>query len=194
VASERADHRDRRSDALANRDALLDAAARLYAQRGLDVPYDEIARTARVGRATLYRHFPNRQDLLTGILERLVDELEEAAASIPPGPDSFFALFEIALRQQRRYLPLIELLPNRSRLPARVKALRGRVERLFAASLAQAQAGGRVRADLSPSDVRRLMAMLTAVLRPETTAAEQRAAYRLARIVLEPEGGEAAPP
>ncbi|MEV1330365.1 helix-turn-helix domain-containing protein [Micromonospora costi] len=52
-----------RSDALDNRERILDAARAVFAARGLDVPMREIARRAGVGPATLYRHFPTKQAL-----------------------------------------------------------------------------------------------------------------------------------
>ncbi|MGW1058597.1 TetR/AcrR family transcriptional regulator [Micromonospora rubida] len=52
-----------RSDALDNRERILDAARALFAAEGLDVPMREIARRAGVGPATLYRRFPTKQAL-----------------------------------------------------------------------------------------------------------------------------------
>ncbi|MEV0578139.1 TetR/AcrR family transcriptional regulator [Streptomyces sp. NBC_01463] len=54
-----------RSDALGNRERILDAARALFSADGLDVPMREIARSAGVGPATLYRHFPTKQVLAT---------------------------------------------------------------------------------------------------------------------------------
>ena len=51
-----------RSDALDNRERILDAARAVFAAEGLDVPMREIARRAGVGPATLYRHFPTKAD------------------------------------------------------------------------------------------------------------------------------------
>lgn len=54
-----------RSDALDNRERILDAARAAFAAEGLNVPMREIARRAGVGPATLYRHFPTKQLLAT---------------------------------------------------------------------------------------------------------------------------------
>jgi AcrR family transcriptional regulator len=48
----------------------LDAAAELFAERGLSVPLDDIAKRAGVGVATLYRRFPTRTDLASATFER----------------------------------------------------------------------------------------------------------------------------
>ncbi|MER7443463.1 TetR/AcrR family transcriptional regulator [Micromonospora avicenniae] len=54
-----------RSDALDNRERILDAARAVFAAEGMDVPMREIARRAGVGPATLYRRFPTKQALAT---------------------------------------------------------------------------------------------------------------------------------
>jgi AcrR family transcriptional regulator len=45
--------RSRRADAQRNRDLLVATAAELFAERGLEVPFDEIARSAGVSIGTL---------------------------------------------------------------------------------------------------------------------------------------------
>ncbi|MFI5935143.1 TetR/AcrR family transcriptional regulator [Actinoplanes sp. NPDC051494] len=54
-----------RSDARDNRDRILEVAREVFAADGLDVPMREIARRAEVGPATLYRHFPTKENLVT---------------------------------------------------------------------------------------------------------------------------------
>jgi AcrR family transcriptional regulator len=58
-----------RKDAVHNRERLLEAARRLFADRGLDVPLDEIARAAGVSVGTLYNRFPTRDDLVRAVFE-----------------------------------------------------------------------------------------------------------------------------
>ena len=53
-----------RADAQRNRERLLDAAVRAFAQEGPDVTLDAIAKDAGVGIGTLYRHFPTREALV----------------------------------------------------------------------------------------------------------------------------------
>ena len=55
-----------RADARAKRAAVLTAAVDVFTERGVDIPLDEVARRAGVGIATLYRHFPTREALITG--------------------------------------------------------------------------------------------------------------------------------
>jgi AcrR family transcriptional regulator len=64
--------RFRRSDARDNRERLLDAARAVFAAAGLTAPMREIARHAGVGPATLYRHFPTKEQLFAeAFAERL---------------------------------------------------------------------------------------------------------------------------
>ncbi|MEV5357382.1 helix-turn-helix domain-containing protein [Streptomyces sp. NPDC052693] len=53
-----------RSDARDNRARILDAARAVFGEQGLAAPMREVARQARVGPATLYRHFPTKQSLI----------------------------------------------------------------------------------------------------------------------------------
>jgi AcrR family transcriptional regulator len=69
-----------RSDAQRNVDALLAAATELFAAEGVDVSVRAIAARAGVGTATLYRHFPQRSDLITAVFRR---ELDACAAEAP---------------------------------------------------------------------------------------------------------------
>ncbi|MET7332129.1 helix-turn-helix domain-containing protein [Nonomuraea sp. NPDC005650] len=75
-----------RRDAQRNRDLLVTAARDLFAARGLDVPLDEIARTAGVSSGTLYNHFPSRDDLVEAVFAdrtATVVQISEHALSMP---------------------------------------------------------------------------------------------------------------
>ncbi|MGV9267768.1 TetR/AcrR family transcriptional regulator [Kitasatospora sp. NPDC003701] len=74
-----------RRDAQRNRDLLLAAARDMFSRHGLDVPLDQIAKEAGVGNATLYRHFPTREELIgevfAGAATLIADAGEEALAA-----------------------------------------------------------------------------------------------------------------
>jgi AcrR family transcriptional regulator len=70
MATTRVDQgRPLRADAEHNRERIVEAARELFAERGIDVTREEIARRAGVGMATLKRRFPTRADLVAGAFE-----------------------------------------------------------------------------------------------------------------------------
>jgi AcrR family transcriptional regulator len=71
-----------RSDALGNRERILDAARAVFAAEGLNVPMREIARRAGVGPATLYRRFPTKEMLVT---EAFTAEMRACHAIVDEG-------------------------------------------------------------------------------------------------------------
>jgi AcrR family transcriptional regulator len=58
-----------RSDARRNRERLIASARRLFAERGLAIPVEEITEHAGLGMGTLYRHFPTKDALIDAVLE-----------------------------------------------------------------------------------------------------------------------------
>jgi AcrR family transcriptional regulator len=76
--------RDRpvRADARRNLDALLRAAMATFTESGVDVPVRAIAEKAGVGVGTVYRHFPQRSDLIKAVIRREVDACVDAASGL----------------------------------------------------------------------------------------------------------------
>lgn len=68
-----------RADALRNIDALLQSAKAVFATSGVDAPVREIAEMAGVGVGTIYRHFPQRADLVAAVFRRDIDVCADAA-------------------------------------------------------------------------------------------------------------------
>ncbi len=68
-----------RADAQRNMDALLEAALAVFATSGVDAPVREIAVRAGVGVGTVYRHFPQRSDLVAAVFQHEVDACADAA-------------------------------------------------------------------------------------------------------------------
>jgi len=71
-----------RADAQRSLDALLEAAKAVFAASGVDAPVREIAARAGVGIATVYRHFPQRSDLVAAVFRREVDACAAAAPAL----------------------------------------------------------------------------------------------------------------
>jgi len=68
-----------RADARRNLDALTDAAKAVFATDGVDAPAKVIADRAGVGVGTLYRHFPQRSDLVVAVFRNAVEACADAA-------------------------------------------------------------------------------------------------------------------
>jgi AcrR family transcriptional regulator len=92
-----------RADAQRNYDALVEAAAAVFAASGVDAPIKEIADRAGVGVGTVYRRFPKRSDLIVAVFRREVDDCAEAAQIFAAQYEPFEALS----RWIQRYLDLI---------------------------------------------------------------------------------------
>jgi AcrR family transcriptional regulator len=71
--------RPMRADARRNYERLLAAAACVFAEQGTNAALDDIAKRAGIGNATLYRHFPDRQDLVQALLAERYDGLRATA-------------------------------------------------------------------------------------------------------------------
>src|SRR3954468_16569924 len=66
-----------------SRDAIVDAAERLFLERGFgSVSMDELALEAGVARRTLYNQFASKEEIFREMLLRVSGQLEDA---LPPG-------------------------------------------------------------------------------------------------------------
>jgi AcrR family transcriptional regulator len=89
--------RPARADAVRNRAAVIEAARKVMARKGLDAGMDEIARAAKVGVGTVYRHFPTKDDLILGVIRARFERLAARAEAELENPDAWAGL-EATLR------------------------------------------------------------------------------------------------
>ena len=75
------EERPLRADAERNRRRLLEAAQTLFRERGLEVSVSEIAEAAGMGRATLFRNFASKEDLIAAIVADGMHEVVERGAN-----------------------------------------------------------------------------------------------------------------
>ena len=155
--TENAAPRRLRADARRNVDALLEAAKSVFAASGVDAPAKEIADLAGVGVGTLYRHFPQRSDLVKAVFERGVDGCVEAGAE-------FGAAYQPAEALEKWLYRYTEFLGTKRGLAAALHSgdpafdgLPGyfleRVGPALAALLDAAAASGAIRADIGATDL-----------------------------------------
>ena len=172
-----------RKDAADRRAALLSAAADVFAQDGIDAPLDRIAERAGVGRATLYRNFANRTQIALAVLLDEVAGLGQRFAT-PDGPDAFLDFLSALSRTLNRNTALggvVRAAPS----PDLLDPLRTALIAAAAPSLAQSQAAGVVRADITAADIRVLSAMLGAALHNAAPAERNVIADRTLSLVIQ---------
>src|SRR5947207_2451662 len=68
-----------RADARRNREAVLAAAKKLFADQGLDAQMPDVAKAAKVGVGTVYRHYPTKDDLIAALVAERFERLAQKA-------------------------------------------------------------------------------------------------------------------
>jgi AcrR family transcriptional regulator len=68
-----------RADARRNREAVIAAAKKLFADQGLDAQMPDVAKAAKVGVGTVYRHFPTKDDLIAALVAERFERLAQKA-------------------------------------------------------------------------------------------------------------------
>ena len=91
-----------RSDARHNRAHILAVARRTFAMDGLDVTMREIARRSELGVATLYRHFPTREDLITAAFAEQVSDCLETVRKAADDPNAWRGICTVVWEVCRR--------------------------------------------------------------------------------------------
>ncbi|MGW7053853.1 TetR/AcrR family transcriptional regulator [Streptomyces sp. NPDC054887] len=155
-----------RADALRNRERIVTAAREMFVEFGPDVPLDEIARRAGVGNATLYRHFPDREDLIhhvvVSVMSRTTDQADAATAE---EADPFDALrrFVHAAADERIGALCPMLSGGFDKEHPELHAARDRLEEAVDSLMARARRAGRLRDDVAVGD---LLVGLSQLTRP----------------------------
>ena len=173
-----------RRDAQDNRQRLLAAATLAVKREGLKVPIATIAADAGVGVGTLYRHFPDRADLLAALTERsfglVLVQARAAAEADGAAIDAVAAFLEATIGHRAELV--LPLHGGPATLDARSAALRDAVHAQLRRILRRGRDDGTVRADLTAADLVVFGAMLAQPL--PHVADWDRVARRQARIFL----------
>jgi AcrR family transcriptional regulator len=176
-----------RADAERNRRKLLDAAAELFARKGLAVGLDEIARHAGVGVGTAYRRFPDKEQLIDALFDDRLEQIASLAERCAANPDAYAGLVEFIegnVQLQSTDKGLKELILGSAHAMARVEGARARIEPAVASLVARAQAAGQIRADVAHTDLAVIQFMLTAIS-DLTREVDPEAWRRALRLVLD---------
>jgi AcrR family transcriptional regulator len=176
--------RPQRADARRNYDRLVAAARTELREHESGASLEEIARRARVGIGTLYRHFPTRLDLLEAVYREDVEALAAQAetlrdtASPWDGLERWLSSFiDYAATKRALLQELVEAVGRDSELLTHSRQV---ITESVTTMLTRAQEAGVARSDVQPTDLMRLIGGCTMMGVLET---EQR--ERLLRIVLD---------
>ena len=167
-----------RADAQRNIGSLLEAAKAVFGTSGVDAPAKQIADLAGVGVGTLYRHFPQRSDLVKAVLQREIDACADAAPALAAAYEPGAALASW-LHRYTEFLATKRGLATalHSGDPA-FDALPGyffqRLEPALGSLLEAAAVTGEIRADISARDLLHAVALLCMPVSDEGIAYSQR--------------------
>ncbi|MFG2968724.1 TetR/AcrR family transcriptional regulator [Streptomyces sp. NPDC048288] len=185
-----------RSDARDNRERILAVTRALFAAQGLDVPMREIARRAEVGPATLYRHFPTKEALVT---EVFTEEMAACTAIVDEGladPDPWRGfcrmieqVCELHARNRGFTAAFVSAFPRALDFAAQRERALGKVAELAR----RAGATGRLRPDFVLDDLIMVL-MANSGIRTTTQDLAVAAARRFAALLIQGMRAEPAMP
>lgn len=174
-----------RADAQRNRESILEVAKDAFTRFGANASLDDIAKDARVGPGTLYRHFPTRGDLLAAVYQTEVEKLAAAqqkfSATMPPiaALRAWMLLFVDYIAAKHIIAPALNtLVGGPSKLFERSRPL---VQGAINALVKRAIESGDIRKDLVPFD---LLRALIGVSNVATSPDWQLSAKRLVDILI----------
>jgi AcrR family transcriptional regulator len=144
-----------RADARRNREAVIAAAKKLFADEGLDAQMPDVAKTAKVGVGTVYRHFPTKEDLIAALaaerFERLAEKAREGIEAEDPWEGLCdFIRFSAQIQADDR--GLCEVMSSRPEV-MNASALGVGLDELCAKLVKRAQRSGKLRKDLEWEDI-----------------------------------------
>jgi AcrR family transcriptional regulator len=159
-----------RADARLNREQIVSAARAVIAERGAEIPMEDVARRAGVGVATVYRRFPDRAALISAVaMDSFGRVVEIARAAEDEEPSAWLALsrFVQEAAGELRLSTLLSLWFSDTWAELRDdpenQRLRGVLLKILDRLVQQAKADGDLRADVETDDFTSMLALL---LRP----------------------------
>ena len=181
----------KRSDAQMHRALLLDAADQVFSEHGIHVALEMVTAQARVSRATLYRNFPDRDALMSALLERTFEKMEALAQQLEGRGDALFRVLEQMAHLVAESAPVSDHWRATDRSGPALAGAQRRLTRMVKPLLQQAIAAGVCRADLTAKDVILVSSMLGSGLRGRTPAERRSLSRRALNLLLD--GLRAAP-
>ena len=146
-----------RTDAVRNRERVLEAAKAVFSAGGADASLEAVARRAGVGIGTLYRHFPTREALFEAVYRREVEQLGDLAEQLKSEAEPVDALrrwLQVQCRVRRDKEGYGRCAGACGVSPDRTSCLRfDRLTKAVGALLERAVAAGEIRSDIRAEDL-----------------------------------------
>jgi AcrR family transcriptional regulator len=146
-----------RTDAVRNRERVLEAAKAVFSAGGPDASLEAVARRAGVGIGTLYRHFPTREALFEAVYRREVEQLADLAEQLkeemaPAEALRHWLRSNVELVATKK--GMVAALALAAHSPSELYAYSfDRLTRAVGTLLERAVAAGEIRGDISPEDL-----------------------------------------
>jgi AcrR family transcriptional regulator len=156
--------RPARADAVRNRAAIIAAARRLFAERGVDVSLHAIGKAAGVGQASLYRHFANRETLMLALYAENFDLMEATSARLVGSPSRFAAVWSQLIDLSIQSKGFSGMLSTNDHPHPDLAVMVERLVDLLTEPLAESIAAGSVDAKWTVPDLVLVVQMLTGAL------------------------------
>ena len=144
-----------RADARRNRQAVIDAARELFAERGLEAQMPDVARAANVGVGTVYRHFPTKDHLIAAIAAQHFDRMAARGLEDLELTDAWEGICDFirfAIQMQADDRGLCEVMSSRPEVMDAAARAAGLPE-LCDELVKRAQRSGQLRSDLDWEDI-----------------------------------------
>jgi AcrR family transcriptional regulator len=157
----------RRADAVRNREAVIRAAAEVFAEKGLEAGVPEVAARAGVGKATVYRSFPSKEHLIAAVAIDRLEWVAEVALDGLSHRDAGAGLEQVVVTIAERAATDCSLTGSMAadiHLPELVAA-RAAVHEGLDALVARGRRQGALRRDATSEDLRVLYTGFASVLR-----------------------------
>ena len=156
-----------RADAQRNRDRLVVAGKEVFAERGFDVSLDEIARHAGVGVGTAYRRFPNKEALINEIFDERMQEITvvlQKALELDDPWEGLQMFVADLLRFQSEDRGLKQAFHEADATRDRMTEAKAVLQPMISELIERSQAAGKLRPDVTPTDVMVGVMMLGTVI------------------------------
>ncbi|NHC04473.1 TetR/AcrR family transcriptional regulator [Acinetobacter sp. 187] len=164
-----------------NREELLAAAIQVFRVHGINAPLQLIIDEAKVGRATFYRNFADRRELVIALMKQSFDRLEQKAKTLAQFDDGFIQLIQDHIYNIPYLTALVEYWRVIVKDDPSLQAMYQRRDEILQPLIDKAIATGHCRADFTTRDY----SMVTSILRSSLQGYSEQDQLRLAKRAVE---------